>query len=59
MAAVDGMAMSGVVVETMIASISRVSSPELRMASSEALKAMPDGRSSSSAQRRWRMPVTS
>ena len=53
-----GMATSGVVVATMIASISLVAMPDLRIASSEALKAMFDGRSSSSAQCRCRMPVT-
>ena len=50
MQAVEGMATSGVVVATMMASMSFVAMPDRRMASSAALKAMPEGRSSSPAQ---------
>ena len=50
MQAVEGMATSGVVVATMIASMSFVAISDLRIASSDALKAMPEGCSSSSAQ---------
>ena len=59
MLAVEGMTTSGVVVATMIASMSLVAISDLRIASSDALKAMPEGRSSSPAQCRRRMPVTS
>ena len=58
MQAVEGMATSGVVVATMTASMSLVAIPDLRIASRAALKAMPEGRSSSAAQCRRRMPVT-
>ncbi len=59
MQAVEGMTTSGVVVATMIASMSFVAISDLRIASSDALKAMPEGSSSSLAQWRLRMPVTS
>ena len=58
MQAVEGMAASGVVVARMIASMSFEAMLDLRIASNDAFKAMLDGFSLSSAQRRSRMPVT-